>query len=94
MLAAPDVARRDRAPIPTAHGRAAQADKLRDYFLEHDAPPAFARPSGSECSAARAERERLLEAHSRPSMVMEEMPTPRERIRADARRVRQAGRRR
>ena len=64
------------AAVPAGARSAAQADKIRDYFLAHAAPAAV-RTAWMQLRDARASRDAYYE--SLPTvMVMEEMPTPRE----------------
>jgi Protein of unknown function (DUF1553)/Protein of unknown function (DUF1549)/Concanavalin A-like lectin/glucanases superfamily/Planctomycete cytochrome C len=64
------------AALPEDKRTLAQSDKIRDYFLEHTLPPALAQ---ARTRLANAETTRDAFYQSLPtSMVMEEMPTPRE----------------
>jgi len=66
----------DIAAIPEDKRSAAQADKIRDYFLEH-ALPANLAEARNHLADARTKRDTFYQ--SLPTvMVMEEMPTPRE----------------
>ena len=64
------------AALPEDKRTAAQADKIRDYFLEH-ALPANLAEARTRLTDAQARRDSFYQ--SLPTvMVMEEMPTPRE----------------
>jgi hypothetical protein len=64
------------AALPEDKRTAAQADKIRDYFLEH-ALPANLAAARTRMTEAQAKRDDFYQ--SLPTvMVMEEMPTPRE----------------
>ena len=66
----------DIAAIPEDKRSAAQADKIRDYFLEH-ALPANLAEARNHLADAQTKRDTFYQ--SLPTvMVMEEMPTPRE----------------
>jgi hypothetical protein len=66
----------DIAAIPEGKRSAAQADKIRDYFLEHALPAnlAAARKQLTDAQSTRDDFYRSLPT----VMVMEELPTPRE----------------
>ena len=64
------------AAVAAGSRSAAQSDKLRDYFLEHAAPPAV-RLAWNQLRDARASRDVFYDGLP-TVMVMEEMPTPRE----------------
>jgi hypothetical protein len=66
----------DIAAMPEDKRSAAQADKIRDYFLEHALPVNLAE-ARNHLADAQAKRDTFYQ--SLPTvMVMEEMPTPRE----------------
>jgi len=64
------------ATVAAGSRSAAQSDKLRDYFLDHAAPPAV-RLAWNQLRDARASRDVFYDGLP-TVMVMEEMPTPRE----------------
>jgi len=63
------------AALPPAKRTAVQAQKLRAYFLEQQAPERV-RTAWQQVDALRRQRDRLVESYP-TTMVMEEMPTPR-----------------
>jgi hypothetical protein len=66
----------DLRAVPTNGRTAAQSNKLRSCFLERAAPPAL-RESHERVEALKRERLRLFESFP-TTMVMQEMPVPRE----------------
>jgi hypothetical protein len=66
----------DIAAIPEDTRSAAQADKIRDYFLEH-ALPANLTEARNHLADAQTKRDAFYQSLA-TVMVMEEMPTPRE----------------
>jgi hypothetical protein len=64
------------AAIPPGKRSPAQAHKLRAYFLEKHAPPAI-QQARQQLIALRRQKEHLIESFP-TTMVMEEMPTPRD----------------
>ena len=77
MLATADAGHRDRRAGRRQSRTPGQADKIRDYFLEHALPAADRGRADSGCSTRGRSGTQFYD--SLPTvMVMEEMPTPRE----------------